>query len=400
MALNDITSEAVLAAIAEFDRLGREEFLSRYGFGPARRYLLVYRGAEYDSKAIAGAAHGYLPGRQPLTAAEFSGGVAAAVGVLRRLGFDVTDQGLSPAITGDELVTAIAGLQYATASGKPMLKQPVVLLWAIGRAHRGEDRLLGWEETARTLTALLEKHRRVGERPRPDYPIAALFHAGLWELTGHTDPIPRAHGDSILETRLRTHKPQGGLPVAVHDLVRRSGLARLQVIDALIGRFFDDFDYSELLIDVGLVDDDVTADEPDNVPAPPVNPKDAYARWCAMVVGREDETYSKRRTSTTHDPIRIAAARRAVILRSEGRCENPACGLPSPDLTDRGEPILEVDHVNDLAGGGRDHPVQMIALCPNCHAVKTRGRRREQLRATLLTTAHERHERWINSPHV
>ncbi|MDB4873379.1 MAG: endonuclease, partial [Gemmatimonadales bacterium] len=105
MALNDITSEAVLAAIAEFDRLGREEFLSRYGFGPARRYLLVYRGAEYDSKAIAGAAHGYLPGRQPLTAAEFSGGVAAAVGVLRRLGFDVTDQGLSPAITGDELVT-------------------------------------------------------------------------------------------------------------------------------------------------------------------------------------------------------------------------------------------------------------------------------------------------------
>ncbi|MDB4873270.1 MAG: endonuclease, partial [Gemmatimonadales bacterium] len=92
--------------------------------------------------------------------------------------------------------------------------------------------------------------------------------------------------------------------------------------------------------------------------------------------------------------------RRAVILRSEGRCENPACGLPSPDLTDRGEPILEVDHVNDLAGGGRDHPVQMIALCPNCHAVKTRGRRREQLRATLLTTAHERHERWINSPHV
>jgi 5-methylcytosine-specific restriction protein A len=136
MALNDITSEAVLAAIAEFDQAGREGFLSRYGFGPARRYLLIYQGAEYDSKAIVGAAHGYLPGRQALTAADFSGGAAAAAGVLRRLGFEVTDQNPPATITKDELVATIGGLHYATASGKPMLKQPVVLLWAIGRAPR------------------------------------------------------------------------------------------------------------------------------------------------------------------------------------------------------------------------------------------------------------------------
>jgi 5-methylcytosine-specific restriction protein A len=49
MALNDITSEAVLAAIAEFDRLGREEFLSQYGFKHATRYVSVHRGGEYDA---------------------------------------------------------------------------------------------------------------------------------------------------------------------------------------------------------------------------------------------------------------------------------------------------------------------------------------------------------------
>ncbi|MDB4872572.1 MAG: endonuclease, partial [Gemmatimonadales bacterium] len=189
MALNDITSEAVLEAIAEFDRLDRKEFLSQYGFKRATRYVLIHRGVEYDSKAIVGAAHGYLPGRQALTAAEFSGGVDAAVGVLRRFGFEVTDQNPPGTITGDGLVATIDGLQYATASGKPMLKQPVVLLWAIGRAHQGDDRLLAWDQTERALTALLEKYRRVGERPRPDFPIAALFHAGLWELTGHTGPV-------------------------------------------------------------------------------------------------------------------------------------------------------------------------------------------------------------------
>ena len=34
----------------------------------------------------------------------------------------------------------------------------------------------------------------------------------------------------------------------------------------------------------------------------------------------------------------------------------------------------------------------MIALCPNCHEIKTRGRTREQLRQELLTVANQRHQ--------
>jgi 5-methylcytosine-specific restriction protein A len=63
-------------------------------------------------------------------------------------------------------------------------------------------------------------------------------------------------------------------------------------------------------------------------------------------------------------------------------------------VTDGGDPILEVDHIHDIALGGRDHPQQMIALCPNCHAVKTRGGARGQLRQTLFATATKRHTTW------
>ena len=60
MALSDLTSRAAVeAAIAEFDRVGREAFLAQHSFGPARRYMLVANGRFYDSKAIAGVAHGY-----------------------------------------------------------------------------------------------------------------------------------------------------------------------------------------------------------------------------------------------------------------------------------------------------------------------------------------------------
>jgi 5-methylcytosine-specific restriction protein A len=89
MSLADLTPESVHQALAEFDRLGRDSFLSTYSFGKARGYLLIHNGHAYDSKAIAGVAHQYLPGRDALSADAFSGGADAAAGRLRELGFDI-----------------------------------------------------------------------------------------------------------------------------------------------------------------------------------------------------------------------------------------------------------------------------------------------------------------------
>jgi 5-methylcytosine-specific restriction enzyme B len=90
MALADLTSrDAVLAAMEEFDNLGRGEFLPRYGFGRARDYEVVYDGKRYDSKAIVGAAHGHQhPSLGPLKSGDFSGG-EPTISKLRDLGFDV-----------------------------------------------------------------------------------------------------------------------------------------------------------------------------------------------------------------------------------------------------------------------------------------------------------------------
>ncbi|UJW35100.1 HNH endonuclease [Saccharothrix sp. AJ9571] len=89
MSITDVTREAVVAAIAEHDRLGVDEFRKRHKFGQAWVYILLHDGREYDSKAIVGVAHGYLPGRSPLAASDFSGGQNTVVQVLERLGFTV-----------------------------------------------------------------------------------------------------------------------------------------------------------------------------------------------------------------------------------------------------------------------------------------------------------------------
>lgn len=88
MAKPDVTAADVLAAIREWDALGRGDFLAKYGFGEARRYFLRANGTDYDSKAIVGAAHTLRHGT-PLTAAEFSGGEATVQRLLEDLGFEV-----------------------------------------------------------------------------------------------------------------------------------------------------------------------------------------------------------------------------------------------------------------------------------------------------------------------
>jgi MoxR-like ATPase len=107
MPLEALTSrDAVLAAVAEFDEIGREAFLARYGFGPARDIVLVHNGKQYDSKPIVAAAHGHQhPDLGPLRHTEFTGG-RPTISKLEQLGFKVERLNASdgePSPSGDLL---------------------------------------------------------------------------------------------------------------------------------------------------------------------------------------------------------------------------------------------------------------------------------------------------------
>ncbi|MDX2707568.1 HNH endonuclease signature motif containing protein [Streptomyces sp. PA03-6a] len=388
MGLTDITAAEVVRATEEFDRLGAEVFLRDHGFRPARSYFLIHEGRSYDSKAILGVAHGFLPGRRALRPHELSGGDRHAAALLRGLGFAVVDRSAALSLEAQDLRDRVAALRTYQGSSGPALYQPIVLLWAIGRARRDEERLLPWEQASPRLQALLGRNGMRGERARPDYPVAALCRAGLWELHDHSGPVPAAHGDVALRRWFTEQEPRGGLTERAHALLRDSGAVRLEIVDALLTRFFADLDYDALLEDVGLHDD--LADGASTGP----DPAGEYARLCEVVRHREEAARGRRTVRARAEPIRSAAARLAVRLRCEGCCENPGCGGQPTDVTDRGLPILDVDHIDDIAAGGRDHPESMIALCPNCHAMKTRGRGREELRALLAAVALERHTRW------
>jgi hypothetical protein len=93
MTINHLTSPtAVKQAFADSDRLGRETFLSTYGFKHSREYPVKFEGKTYDSKAVAAVAFGFqFPDIGHLRSHNLSGGIGSS-GAARRLfvlGFDV-----------------------------------------------------------------------------------------------------------------------------------------------------------------------------------------------------------------------------------------------------------------------------------------------------------------------
>ena len=136
MALGDVTAEGVERAAAEFDRLRKEAFLDRYGFGRARTYFLVHGGRRYDSKAVVGVAHGFdRPDLGPLRPQDFSGGEATVAAHLRALAdwavvglpavavvdeFEGDDQGDGEG----ELGEAVLGFSVGVSSKLAVVGQP------------------------------------------------------------------------------------------------------------------------------------------------------------------------------------------------------------------------------------------------------------------------------------
>ncbi|MEV0189964.1 HNH endonuclease signature motif containing protein [Kitasatospora purpeofusca] len=127
-------------------------------------------------------------------------------------------------------------------------------------------------------------------------------------------------------------------------------------------------------------------------PAPPAEPT-----YRQRVEAEEAAQRSRPATTTalTAEAVRSAVFRSLVLERAQGRCENPGCGHPGFHVIGRnGQPVVEVDHVHGLGDGGPDHPANMVVLCPNCHAVKTRAQDAEvaRLKALLAGIARQQHE--------
>ncbi|MFC8516714.1 YDG/SRA domain-containing protein [Streptomyces sp. NPDC057257] len=149
---------------------------------------------------------------------------------------------------------AFQSLRVDRSSGNPALHQPILLLWAFGRARQGNGRLVSWRDSERTLRKLMERHGNPGSKLDPQHPFAALRRSSIWKLEGIQDEVPQARGSS-LNGWLNEHNPKGGLEPRLYALLANDETFREQAACTILQKYFPHQDWQEILVDVGLQDE-------------------------------------------------------------------------------------------------------------------------------------------------
>jgi 5-methylcytosine-specific restriction protein A len=324
--LSELTDPAAVEqALAEFRELGRDRFLGLYGLERSRDYFVRFDGELFDSKPILAVAfRNQHPQRGLLSVRDFSGGTAGAVRALQRLGFEaVTRAQLHPPALGEEHANRseiyeayggdkVAGIirfpgdpvvnVFSDADG-PYADDPPTLSEPFG--YRGEGLNGPQRVNDAGGNALLERARttrapvRFWYRPpggRFSFLAWAVVLGRAWVAGVGQDGQPRPELEWQLEA----------------------------VPGASIGEWPGDVVES-------LEESAVTVDEA-NASSPEAQADPSYA----SLIARIDQRGQPRRPNgvVRTDYPRSAAARRAVLIRSGGRCESPRCtGMPAD--TDR-----------------------------------------------------------------
>ncbi|WAL70011.1 HNH endonuclease [Amycolatopsis cynarae] len=308
--MREVTREAILAAIDEHDQ--DPAAFERHGFGPARTYMLVHEGREYDSKAIVGVAHGYLPDREALRPAEFSGGEATVVALLRSHGFEVRSGGRAIWLEA-ELVLACDLVARNN--------------WQGIRAH---------DQRAIELSHLLQK--------LPLHPP---------ESRGPVFRNPNSVQRKTFD--IATQHPD------YHGKPTRGGKLDREVLKAFLER------PEEMHAQAAAIRASIAAGELDELPAvPDIDEEEAAAEGRVLVL---------RHLRRERDP-KLRAKKINKVLAQRGCLECEVCGFDfERTYGGRGTRYAEVHHVTPLHVSGQTETrlVDLAVLCANCHRMIHRG---------------------------
>ena len=174
--LDSIRRGDVIRTIAEYDRLGRDTFLSTHGFGNATEYVLMHEGYGYDSKAIVGVAHRYATGRE-LAQSDFNGDHDGAAKVLRDLGFVV--RGGETWETGEYTDVADAGVEPAQEAWLQAAREALV------DTAKSYQALV----TTKELGALVLSRTRIRTSQQTHHWVADILRLVARDCAGRDEPI-------------------------------------------------------------------------------------------------------------------------------------------------------------------------------------------------------------------
>lgn len=368
MALSDLTSrDAVLDAIREYDRIGREAFLSKYGFTKALNYFLVVDGRRYDSKAVAGAAYGYqFPAEGPLLASKFSGGERTVKTKLEALGFIV------------EVVNAPTSwlFQYNPAKNdiERSISERSEMTWVVNQSKneiKSGHKVYIWESGA--LGGIIAAGTILSDpKLMPEDPGMAQFMKAGYKFVGDNMRVRLRIERNLLANRIGRSQIKADSELKQLMVLKFANAtnyalseAQVRAIEALVSSGTECVE--NLGVDAVLpTDERPTADDLKEITiaSEALRTPDEVNALLAQLQEKLKDKDVKRRRRIANAIVRTPRIAKLVKEREGYRCQK--CNVDGFEKKSGGK-YAEVHHVDELARGGRDLPNNMVCVCASCH---------------------------------
>jgi putative restriction endonuclease len=130
--------------------------------------------------------------------------------------------------------------------------KPLLLLLALGKCARREERLIPYEEVDESLRPLLVEFGPSRQSYHPEYPFWRLKNDGLWELTDTDDLELRQSSTDAKKSELLRHHVRGGLAEPVFRALQDDSDLLFDVVDLLLERNFPESLHADICNAVGL----------------------------------------------------------------------------------------------------------------------------------------------------
>ena len=227
-----------------------------------------------------------------------------------------------------DLLSHFRELQIWASSGQRAPHKPLLVLWAIGRCLRGEERLMSYREADRELAKLLSRFGPHRKAVHTEVPFWRLQNDKVWELRDSHRITVGTGGDAHKSSLLRENS-HGGFPAFIQDVLRDDHDLAFQLASILVEAHFPPSVRDDVLQSVGI--------------------KSAY------------EESRRRRRDPSFSP--------AVLRAYEFRCAVCEFGVCLND-----EPIaLEAAHIRWHEVRGPDEVRNGLALCALHHRLFDKG---------------------------
>jgi len=179
------------------------------------------------------------------------------------------------------ILKRIRNLNVWQRGGQRAPHKPLLILLALGRIQRGENRLAAYPDIENKLADLLREFGPPREAVHPEYPFWRLQRDGLWEVI-ETHPLRRrASNTDALASELRRFQIPGGFPEEIDNLFRQDRSLVAEVALQLLQGHFAESLHGEILAAVGLDCLGLPATAPDQTPFRKAV-LDAYDHACAL----------------------------------------------------------------------------------------------------------------------